>query len=229
MGDPGTPCRCEFRSKGLMMSMVPFASFTFGGNWVINADALKTIAPIVTVQRCRRSLTPETSPATRRCISTTAQDVGHNLVNRMVPPFNLHSVIQHQIAPGQFLSRRQTCSSCLLSQEMKVAEILNVVTSLLLRLTRSMFSAWKRFQDAVFWVDIDLASEKGLTFDQTRLNAIKQGTLPAHCIERVESLKNGEKLHERQHLSPRPPPKISLKHDHDWIEENDQLGSTVER
>ena len=31
--------------KGLMMSMVPLASFTIGGNWVINADTLKTIAP----------------------------------------------------------------------------------------------------------------------------------------------------------------------------------------
>ena len=31
--------------KGSMLSMVPFASFTIGGNWVINADTLKTIAP----------------------------------------------------------------------------------------------------------------------------------------------------------------------------------------
>ena len=30
------------------------------------------------------------------------------------------------------------------------------------------------------------------------------------------------------YLSPRPPPKISLKHDHDWTKGNDQLGSTVE-
>ena len=35
-------------------------------------------------------------------------------------------------------------------------------------------------------------------------------------------------LYERRYLSPRPPPKISLKHDHDWTEGNDQLGSTVE-
>ena len=33
--------------KGLMMSMVPLASFTIGGNSVINADTLKTIAPSV--------------------------------------------------------------------------------------------------------------------------------------------------------------------------------------
>ena len=30
-------------------------------------------------------------------------------------------------------------------------------------------------------------------------------------------------------LSPRPPPKISKRHDHDWTRGNDQLGSTVEQ
>ena len=35
-------------------------------------------------------------------------------------------------------------------------------------------------------------------------------------------------LCERRYLSPRPPPKISLKHDHNWTKGNDQLGSTVE-
>ena len=30
-------------------------------------------------------------------------------------------------------------------------------------------------------------------------------------------------------MSPRPPPKISLRHDHDWTRGNDQLGSTVEQ
>ena len=65
-------------------------------------------------------------------------------------------------------------------------------------------------------------------FYQTRSNAIiLQGTLPAHCISRVERLKNGEVLYERQYLSPRPPPKISLKHDLNWTQGNDQ-GSTVE-
>ena len=65
-------------------------------------------------------------------------------------------------------------------------------------------------------------------FYQTRSNAIiLQGTLPAHCIVKVERLKNGEKLYERQYLSPCPPPKISLKHDLIWSKGNDQ-GSTVE-
>ena len=34
-------------------------------------------------------------------------------------------------------------------------------------------------------------------------------------------------MYERQYLSPRPPPKISLKHDLNWTKGNDQ-GSTVE-
>ena len=77
--------------------------------------------------------------------------------------------------------------------------------------------------------DIDLAIKEGLTFYQTRSNAIiLQGTLPAHCIVRAERLKTGEKLCERQYLSPRPPPKISLRHDHNWTKGNDQSGSTVE-
>ena len=98
------------------------------------------------------------------------------------------------------------------------------------RRARYVHSAWKRHQDAVFWVDIDLAINEGLTFYQIRSNAIiLQGTLPAHCISKVERLKIGEILYERRHLSPRPPPKISLKHDHNWNRGNDQSGSTVEQ
>ena len=65
-------------------------------------------------------------------------------------------------------------------------------------------------------------------FYQTRSNAIiLQGTLPAHCIVKVERLKTGEKLYERQHFVSSTTTKISLKHDHDWTKGNDQ-GSTVE-
>ena len=97
------------------------------------------------------------------------------------------------------------------------------------RLARYVHNAWKRHQDAVFWVDIDLAIKEGLTFYQTRSNAIiLQGILLAHCISKVERLKTGEMLYERRYLSDRPPPKISLKHDHNWTKGNDQSGSTVE-
>ena len=89
------------------------------------------------------------------------------------------------------------------------------------RRAQYLHKAWKRHQDAVYWVDINLALRKGLKFYQNRSNAIiLQGTLPAHCILKVERLKTGEMLYERRYLSPRPPPKISLKHE--WKRE---LGS----
>ena len=93
-----------------------------------------------------------------------------------------------------------------------------------------MHSAWKNHQDAVFWVDSDLAIKEGLTFYQARSNAIiLQGTLPAYCIPKSVRLKIGEVLFEKSYSSPRPPPKISLRHDHDWTRGNDQLGSAVEQ
>ena len=45
---------------------------------------------------------------------------------------------------------------------------------------------------------------------------------------RAERLKGGEPLYKRQYLSPRPPPKISLRNDLNWTRGNDDLGSTVE-
>ena len=93
------------------------------------------------------------------------------------------------------------------------------------RRAQYLHNAWKRHQDAVYWVDINLAIRKGLTFYQIRSNAIIfQGILPAYCIPKVVRLKTGEVLHEKAYMSPRPPPKISLRHD--WTKE---LGSKVDR
>ena len=98
------------------------------------------------------------------------------------------------------------------------------------RRARYVHSAWKKHQDAVFWVDIVLAIKEGLTFYQTLSNAIVlQETLPAYCIPKVVRLKTGEVLYEKSYVFPRPPPKISLRHDHDWTRGNDELGSTVEQ
>ena len=73
-------------------------------------------------------------------------------------------------------------------------------------------------------------NQKGLTFYQTRSHAIIfQETLPAYCIPKIVRLKPGEVLYEKSFMSPRPPPKISLRHDHDWTRVNDELGSTVEQ
>ena len=96
------------------------------------------------------------------------------------------------------------------------------------RLATYLHNAWKKHQDSVFWVDIDLAIKEGLTFYQTRSNAIiLQGTLPAYCIPKVVRLMTGEVLYEKAYMSPRPPPKISLRHA--WARGEVPLGSTVDR
>ena len=145
--------------------------------------------------------------------------------------FNLHSIINNALIPGgQDLSRRQSVFFLPIDprdQNHKDPEYIDFSVP---RRARYVHSAWKKHQDAVFWVDINLAIREGLTFYQTRSNAIiLQGTLPAYCIPKVERLKIGEVLYERPCLSPRPPPKISLRHDHNWTRGNDQLGSTVEQ
>ena len=127
--------------------------------------------------------------------------------------------------------QNKQCSSCLLIQEMKVTEILNVFffTSPY-HVSRHTCTVHGRGIKTWFFGSIlILRSVKGLTFYQTRSNAIiPQGTLPACCIPKVVRLKTGEVLYEKSYESPRPPPKISLKHNHDWTRGNDQSGSTVE-
>ena len=144
---------------------------------------------------------------------------------------NLHSIINNGLVPGgQNLSRRQTVFFLPVDPRDESHRDPEYIDFSVPRLARYLHSAWKRHQDAVFWVDIDLAIKEGLTFYQTRSNAIiLQGTLPAHCILKVERLKTGEVLYERRYLTPRPPPKISLKHDQNWTKGNDQSGSTVEQ
>ena len=112
---------------------------------------------------------------------------------------------------------------------MKVTETLNILISLYHVSHDTCTVHGRGTKTLYFGVDMDLGIKEGLVFYQTRSNVIiLQGTLPAHCISRVERLKNGEVLYERRYLSPRPPPKISLKHDHDWTRGNYQLSSTVE-
>ena len=63
--------------------------------------------------------------------------------------------------------------------------------------------------------------EERIEFYQTRSNAIiLHETLPAYCIPKVVRMETGEVIYEKVYMSPRPPPKISLKHD--WKRE---LGS----
>ena len=79
---------------------------------------------------------------------------------------------------------------------------------------------WRRHQDTVYSVDIQLAQQKGLKFYQTRSNAvILSNTLPAYCIPKVVVMQTGEIIDEKVYMSPRPPPKISFKDN--WMKELD--------
>ena len=105
--------------------------------------------------------------------------------------FNLHSIINNGlIRGGQNSSKRQTVFFLLIDPRDKEHQYLAHIDFSVPRRAQYLHSAWKKHQDAVFWVDIDLAIRKGLTFCQTRSNAIiLQGTLPAYCIPKVERLK----------------------------------------
>ena len=127
--------------------------------------------------------------------------------------FNLHSIINNRLIPGgQDLSRRQTVFFLPIDPRDKDHKDPEHIDFSVPRRARYVHSALKKHQDAVLWVDINLAIREGLTFNQTRSNAINP------------SGNTSSSLH-----SPRPPPKISLRHDHDWTRENDELGSTVEQ
>ena len=145
--------------------------------------------------------------------------------------FYLHSIINNGLIPGgQDSSKRQTVFFLPIDPRDKGHQYPSHIDFSVPRRAPYLHSAWKKHQDAVFWVDIDLAIRKRLKFYQTRSNAIiLQGTLPAYCIPKVMRLKTGEVLYDKSYMSLRPPPKISLRHDHDWTRGNDELGSTVEQ
>ena len=92
--------------------------------------------------------------------------------------FNLHSIINNGLVlGGQNLSRRQTVFFLPVDPRDESHRDPEYIDFSVPRLARYMHSAWKRHQDAVFWVDIDLAVKEGLTFYQTRSNTIiLQGT-----------------------------------------------------
>ena len=140
--------------------------------------------------------------------------------------FNLHSIINSGLIPGgQNSSRRQTVFFLPVDPRDKSHKDPDEIDLNVPHHAQHLHNAWKIHQDAVYCVDIDLAIRKRLTFHQTRSNAIiLQETLAAYCIPKVVRLKTGEGLYGKVCMSPRPPPKISLRHG--WTRE---LGSKVVR
>ena len=95
--------------------------------------------------------------------------------------FNLHSIINSGlILGGQNSSKRQTVFILLVDPMDKSHKDPDDIDLNVPRHAQYLHNAWKRYQDAVYWVDINLAIQKGLQFYKTRSNAIiLQETLPA--------------------------------------------------
>ena len=76
-----------------------------------------------------------------------------------------------------------------------------------------MHKAWKKHQNTVYWVDINLSLEKGLKFYQTRSNAIILHENTSSLLYSGKLLGwRLEKSYTRKYTCHhRPPPKISLK------------------
>ena len=125
---------------------------------------------------------------------------------------NSHSIMNSGLTPGgQNLSKRHTVFFTVvnpMNEDHRDPQELGLTKPRL----ASYKQKWKRDQDTVYWVDIQLAQRKGLKFYQTRCNAIiLHDTLPACCIPKAIMMGTGEITFERVHASPRPPPKISFE------------------
>ena len=72
---------------------------------------------------------------------------------------------------------------------------------------------WKVHQNAVYWINLQSAQDRGLIFWQKHSNAIIfDNSVPADCLfKKVVNLKTGEILDQKIRLSPRLPPKVFLK------------------
>ena len=135
---------------------------------------------------------------------------------------NLHSITNSGLIPGgQNLGKeRQTVFFTAVNPMNKEHKDPYEIDLNAPRLASYKQKMWKRHQDTVYWVDIQLAQQKGFKCCQTRSNAIiLYGTLPAYCIPKVVVMESGEIKNEKVCASPRPPPKISFKDN--WMKELD--------
>ena len=108
--------------------------------------------------------------------------------------FNLHPIISSGlILGGQSSSKRQTVFFLLVDPMDRSDKDPDLIDLSVPRHAQYLHKTWKRHQDAVYWVDINLAVKKGLKLYQTRSTAIiLQETLPAYCIPKVVRMETGE-------------------------------------
>ena len=145
---------------------------------------------------------------------------------------NLHSIMNNGlILGGQNSSKRQTVFFLPIDPGDKEHKDPEKIDLNVTRRAQYLHNAWKRHQDAVYWVDIYIScnSERiDILSDSIECNYPPRNTSLLYS-KSCETEDWREVLYEKSYMSPRPPPKISLRHDHDWTRGNDELGSTVEQ
>ena len=141
----------------------------------------------------------------------------------MCNQFTLHHQFRIDTGRDKIWAKDRQYSFCLWILWTKNTEIRIILTWKYRVLHNTCQKKWKKHQDTVYWVDINLVQQKGSKFYQTRSNAISlYDTLPAYCIPKAIMMETGEITHEKVHAAPRPPPMISFKDN--WMKE---LGSEV--
>ena len=108
---------------------------------------------------------------------------------------NLHSIMNSGlISGGQNLGKeRQTVFFTAVNPMNKEHKDPHEIDLNAPRLAWYKQKKWKIHQDTMYWVDRQLARQKGLKFYQTRSNAtIFYATLPAYCIPKVVVMDSGE-------------------------------------
>ena len=160
----------------------------------------------------------------RNPIDPTLQDnvlIPNNFFEYISPigsAVNLHAITNSGLIAGGHNSSkgRQTAAVNPMNKDHRDPQELDLTKPRL----ASYKQKWKRHQDTVYWVDIQLAQRKGLKFHQKRSNAIiLHETLPACCNSKVVVMESGEVIYEKVYVSPRPPPTISYKDN--WMNELD--------
>ena len=93
--------------------------------------------------------------------------------------FNLHSIINNELIPGgQNSSKRQTVFFLPINPRDKGHQDPAKIDFSVPRRAQYLHSAWKKHQDVVFWIDIDLAIQRGIDIlsDSIECNYLSRNT-----------------------------------------------------
>ena len=89
--------------------------------------------------------------------------------------FNLHSIINNGLIPGgQNSSKRQTVFFLPIDPRDKSHKDPENIDLNIPRRAQYLHNAWKKHQDAVYWVDIDLGIRKGLRLDRMQSSRMEE-------------------------------------------------------